>query len=168
MGTLYNPESTGDWRQNLFELSDPLLNSAFTGTVGPEAYDVMRKAVRGEVVPADPIVVTHSMGGRLRDFIWISLEPVVHERVIETLLSVSITGWATYAVQVYERDGRAVPDYHGFAITGRCGFNVSRQRAFGGGLSGLPRREISELQGPLCGFLGRIRPVRGRGWKDGI
>jgi hypothetical protein len=81
----------------------------------------MRKAARGGVVPANPIVVNHSMGGRLRDFIWISLEPVVHERVIKTLHDAGITGWATYAVQVYERDGRAVPDYHGFAITGRCG-----------------------------------------------
>ena len=121
MDTQYQLESVDNWQRNLFSLTDPVLKAAFRGTVDREAYAVMTKALRGEVVPADPIIVNHSMGRKLLDFIWISLEPVVHERVIETLDSAGITGWATYGVQVYDRGGRAIPGYQGFAITGRCG-----------------------------------------------
>ena len=29
-----------------------------------------------------------------------------------------ITGWSTYPIEVYDRKGNSLPDYHGFAITG--------------------------------------------------
>jgi len=108
-------------RENFYWLHDPLLDAPFRGTVGREAFEVMMSAWRGEVVPAAPIVVSHSMGGRLRDFIWIGTIPIVHERVVEALMSANLTGWDTYPVQVFTRDGKAAADYHGFAITGRCG-----------------------------------------------
>jgi hypothetical protein len=38
--------------------------------------------------------------------------------VVGLLAAQAITGWATYAVEVYDRKGHLLPGYHGFAITG--------------------------------------------------
>lgn len=80
----------------------------------------MCMAKRGEIRVEQPLVIHQASGRKLLDFIWISLEPLVHERVMDLLTLSSVTGWATYPVEVYDSEERSIPGYHGFSITGRC------------------------------------------------
>jgi hypothetical protein len=41
--------------------------------------------------------------------------------LIELFRENHLTGWSTYAVEVYAKSGERVDGYHGLAITGRCG-----------------------------------------------
>ena len=51
----------------------------------------------------------------------------VSECLIRLLEENGITGWSTYSVEVYDRKGNSLPDYHGFAITGgTCDQNYER------------------------------------------
>jgi hypothetical protein len=63
------------------------------------------------------------MGRQATDFVWCSLTPVVviSERVVELLQQHRFTGWATYPVEVYGRQGEPLHGYLGLAIIGRAG-----------------------------------------------
>jgi hypothetical protein len=102
-------------------MSDPLSNSAFRGAVSKDAatYGEMEVAYRGEGRPSQAPLIHHSMGWMLCDFIWVSLVPIIHERVVDLLTLGGVTG-ASYPVQVFDREGRPAPGYHGLSITGRC------------------------------------------------
>jgi hypothetical protein len=41
--------------------------------------------------------------------------------VIDLLVSEGLTGWSTYEVEVFDRDGEVLSDYVGFTVTGRVG-----------------------------------------------
>jgi hypothetical protein len=114
-----------------YRMSDPLSNSAFRGDVDDVAtYREMEVAKRGEGHPSRVPVIHHSMGRKLCDFIWVSLVPIIHQRVVDLLTLGGVTGWATYPVQVFDREGVPVPGYHGLSITGRCeSIFVDRKRA---------------------------------------
>jgi len=104
-----------------YELADPLSNSAFRGDVDDVAtYREMKVAKRGEGRPSQVPLIHHSMGRKLCDFIWVSLVPIIHQRVVDLLTLGGVTGWATYPVQVFDREGLPAPGYHGLSITGRC------------------------------------------------
>jgi hypothetical protein len=112
-------------------MSDPLSNSAFRGDVDDVAtYREMEVAKRGDSRPSQVPVIHHSMGRKLCDFIWVSLVPIIHQRVVDLLTLGGVTGWTSYPVLVIDRDGREVRDYHGLCITGRCeSVFVDRKRA---------------------------------------
>jgi hypothetical protein len=114
-----------------YELSDPLSASAFRGEVRDVAvYEEIERASRGIGGPSQVPRIMHSMGGKLCDFIWVSLVPIIHQRVVDLLTSGEVTGWSSYPVLVIDREGREVKDYHGLCVTGRCGsIFVDRQRA---------------------------------------
>jgi hypothetical protein len=83
-----------------------------------------RGLTRGEVRPPRPIPVRYAQGrGMPADVIWTTnaFPFVVHKRVIDLLLDHRFTGWGTYPVELYGREGEPLPDYLGFAFTGRCG-----------------------------------------------
>jgi hypothetical protein len=104
----------------LYSLDDPLSNIAFRGTTDKESYEHMLLAKRGDHTSKKVVVVRHDMGRQPLDFIWVSLEPIIHERVVELLTSLGATGWSTYPVEVLDRDGQVVQGYHGLSVTGRC------------------------------------------------
>lgn len=102
-------------------MSDPLSNSAFRGDVDDVAlYTEMEQAYLGEELPSKVPCIRHSMGRKLCDFIWVSLVPIIHQRVVDLLTLGGVTGWATYPVQVFDQQGEPAPGYHGLRITGRC------------------------------------------------
>jgi hypothetical protein len=108
----------------VFDVRDPLSNRPLRGDF-PAAWT--RRALelgRGEVLPAEPIVVRHYMGGAVpSDVVWTgaALPLIVHARVIGLLLGHRFTGWATYPVEVRGKRDELFADYHGLAVTGRCG-----------------------------------------------
>ncbi len=104
-----------------FQLRDPLTNSPLRGTVhGTGDYRRMEQAHRGRELPTEPIQVFADMGRDPRDFIWVSLVPLIHQRVVDALNAAGCTGWSTYPVTMHGRKGVVLPDYHGLVITGRC------------------------------------------------
>lgn len=104
-----------------FRLSDPLSAAAFRGAAkNLGVYERMELAKWAKLQITEPLVIQHDMGKVLRDFIWCTFEPLVHNRVIELLTGSRVTGWTTYPVEVYDRESKKVDGYHGLAITGRC------------------------------------------------
>jgi hypothetical protein len=105
---------------NLYLLADPLSEAPFRGAIRIENPP---RLLRGELIPEEPIQVLRAMGGKLTDLIWTTWAGVflISDRVREMLESAQVTGWATYPVVVFDANGAAVPSYHGFAVTGRCG-----------------------------------------------
>lgn len=62
-------------------------------------------------------------GVKLVDFIntgWGSISGPVSDRVIGLLRDGGFTGWDTYPIEVYLKDGSKLPGYQGLTVTGRC------------------------------------------------
>jgi hypothetical protein len=82
----------------------------------------MELAHRKEVTPAKPFHVRQDMGKRLFDFVWDSMIPLVHDRVVDLLKQDDVTGWGVYPIQLFDKEGALVPNYNwGLSISGRCG-----------------------------------------------
>lgn len=79
--------------------------------------------IRGEAKADPPLYLVPAMGGYPTHVMWASPTGilVVSQRVVDLLREHNLTGWATYAVEVRDKQGNLVPDYYGFAITGRAG-----------------------------------------------
>ena len=107
---------------SVYRLADPVLNAHFRGRMEGD-YETLLEVDRGAVIPEEPIPVRHDAGGKPRDVIWTTwgTPVVVSRRVVDLLRASGFTGWATYPVTLYDRDGEFVDGYHGLATTGRCG-----------------------------------------------
>ena len=107
----------------IYVLRDPLTNRPFRGEMMGTTIDEDRVLTRGELKLERPVIVRHAMGGPPKDFIWTtSLFPkIVSQRVVDVLHSNRFTGWTTYPVEVYAKDGQRIEGYAGLAIVGRCG-----------------------------------------------
>jgi hypothetical protein len=118
--------SSLDYAQ-LFELYDPLANRPLRlGTRGHSDWLTKEQATslfRDELQLESPLPLGAYSGGQATDFLWCALTPlvVVSERVVRLLQDLRFTGWATYPVDVYDRKGVRLAQYHGFAVTGRAG-----------------------------------------------
>ncbi len=82
------------------------------------------KLARGELTPTKALVFKYkagASGGTPCDLVStdIAVIKLVSSRV--TTLFEQFTGWSTFEVLVYGKDGRCLPGYRGLAITGRCG-----------------------------------------------
>lgn len=99
--------------------------STFRGELGVEHdRDMPLSLTRGETTPPAPIPIYYAMGPTIpSDVIWTtSTYPlIIHRRVIDLLLDNRLTGWGTYPVEVYGKQGEFCPDYVGFSVVGRCG-----------------------------------------------
>jgi hypothetical protein len=76
---------------------------------------------RAEIEPESPLRFHHDQGSRLKDYIgttWAVLH-IVSERFVGALEGFS--GWRTYPVEIYGERGELIPNYHGLAVSGRCG-----------------------------------------------
>jgi hypothetical protein len=79
--------------------------------------------IRGEWKPDQPLVARWTMGGKQpADVIWSTwLTVMFSQRIVDALTQRRFTGWSTYPVDVYGKDGAFVTRYHGICIHGRCG-----------------------------------------------
>lgn len=104
----------------LYRLCDPLSTAAFRGDTDKESYEYMRLAKRGEQSSERRVLVRQDLGRKPFDFIWVSLAPIIHQRVIEVLRLCGATGWSTYPVEIVDKADGPVREYHGLSVTGRC------------------------------------------------
>ena len=89
------------------------------------------KLVTGEWKPNTPLVYRYfkgASGSIACDFITTSCATplLISNRVVEVLRS--FRGWDVYPVEVYGKDGRPLPGYHGLQVIGRCG-PIQKERA---------------------------------------
>jgi len=112
--------TTDTLRRDLSLLQDPLSAAPFRGKMDAESP---HRLLRGELQPLRAVQVTRAMGGKLTDLIWTTWAGVflISGRVRELMQHNKVSGWTTYAVQVFDADGTEIEGYHGFAVTGRCG-----------------------------------------------
>lgn len=103
-------------------------NQALRLTLGEECdwldKEIARLLFIGELEKTErPVRLCGYMGGRPMDFLWTGFTPLVciSKRVVALLEEHQFTGWSTYPVEVYDRKGQYLPDYFGFAITGKAG-----------------------------------------------
>lgn len=78
---------------------------------------------RAEKLPTVPLVGRCLQGGSPRDVVatgYAALD-LFSDRVIQVLRDGGFTGWTTYPVEIYGKNGVRIDGYHGFAVTGRCG-----------------------------------------------
>ena len=77
----------------------------------------------GSYFPDKPIVCTQYMGNTIYD--WLStgsaLMHLISERIFNLLVKNEFTGWKTYPVEVYKKNGEAIEKYFGLSIIGKCG-----------------------------------------------
>jgi len=88
---------------------------------------------RGKLDMEAPIQFDADSGSRATDVLWsqMVLFFCVSGRLVRLLEENEITGWSTYPVEVYDRKGALLPDYHGFAVTGgTCGQDFDRSVPF--------------------------------------
>ncbi len=86
---------------------------------------------RGNLELGHPLRLGAYQGGQATDFLWAGLVHIIciSSRVVELLTEHRITGWATYPVEVYGREGEPLPGYHGFSVTGpECKRDRSRSQ----------------------------------------
>jgi hypothetical protein len=108
----------------LYCLDDPLTSRPLR--LSDEGYsDWLTKGqaielFRGRLELDTPLKLGAYRGGQATDFLWSGLIPLVCiiDRVVEILRTNKITGWSTYPVEVYGRNGEHLPGYHGFSVTG--------------------------------------------------
>jgi hypothetical protein len=79
---------------------------------------------KGQIAHTDKSINLQGYQGRRpMDFLWSAFVPLrcISKWVVDLLQANRVTGWAIYPVQVHDRDGKLLPDYFGFAVTGRGG-----------------------------------------------
>ena len=118
----------------LYELSDPMaskpfrLRSRLPAIAKTEGINVELLS-RGQSQLEKPIQFDVAQGLQAKDFLWTQLvTPVcVSERVIDILRTNEVTGWSTYPVEVFDREGKPLASYYGLAVSGAvCEADYSR------------------------------------------
>lgn len=78
--------------------------------------------LRGSCRPHIPIRYDRRSGSQLRDVIWTTIsDPLVSEDFLSVLIREKFTGWSTYPIVVYEKDGIKLSGFGGLVVTGRAG-----------------------------------------------
>jgi hypothetical protein len=109
-----------------------------TGVWQPEQPVVLRQADKGGSTPKD-LVGTESVDIKL-----------FSDRAIDVLRNGHFTGWKTYPVELFDRNGRRIPGYRGLAVSGRSGPIDPKRSAQFERISKLnPRRTIQVWRGLL-------------------
>lgn len=113
-------------------MSDPLANRPLRlDTDGTVSGEMAWQLSLGDMIPEQPLRLAAVMGGQPAPILWTRFPPLVcvHQRVVDVLTQRNFTGWSVYPVEVYGRKVEPIPDYYGFAITGRGGeVDISRSQ----------------------------------------
>lgn len=109
-----------------FKFDDPLGNRALRLEPQNDDWLTVKMSYRlanGEEQPPQPACLKGYMGGIPYDVLWSGLVSIlcVSYRVIDLLLENKFTGWGTYPVDVYDRNGKPLPRYYGFAVRSYAG-----------------------------------------------
>lgn len=111
--------------EKLFTLDDPLATRPFRLAPVQDWIDRHKALLllRGEWQPSEPVVFRAERGGHATDILWATFSPLVciSQRLVELLEEHQFTGWSTYPVEVYDRKGKRLSGYFGFAVTGQAG-----------------------------------------------
>lgn len=116
--------------------------NVFLGEISDEDDDDAVEVRRAEKLPPKPVKVRYAMGrSKPSDFIHTTnVHPIlISDRVLGILKGEGFTGWQTYPVRVFGKDGARIPGYHGLAVHGRCGplddsRSVKRDTVYPGGV----------------------------------
>ncbi len=114
---------------DFYNIRDPLSDRPFRGTF--DTNESWLGLCDGRIKPKSPVIVKHYAGSKVPgDVIWTgALTTIINENVINVLLKYNLKGWDTYQVTVLSHNDEHIPDYYGFAVTGRSGpFNYNRSQ----------------------------------------
>lgn len=105
-----------------YDVTDPPGTRFVRGDVAESDRRHAGRLLRAERQPKRPVQITQGSTGVWADVVWTNESGIIllSARLCEALAAASITGWATYPVDVRRADG-ARADYLGLSITGRCG-----------------------------------------------
>lgn len=126
--------STVDFN-HFYKMSEPFatrpLRFTFIGDDVRLRNDEVTKITRGWKKTEKPFKLIAEMGKQITDFFWTDYVGVycVSLRVIELLEKNQITGWTTYPVELWGKNQERIPDYFGFAVTGKeCRRDMTKGR----------------------------------------
>jgi hypothetical protein len=107
----------------LYSLGEKFERGAFRAHDRDRAIAEPWALVRGAWTPAAPITFVQDSGGTPHDLIGTThaIIDLASTRFVETLEAGGFTGWRTFGVEVFRKDGTELDGYHGFAVTGRAG-----------------------------------------------
>jgi hypothetical protein len=120
---------------NFFEFSDPIQTNPLRLTVTGYSdwitgeYEV--SLFRRLEFPERPIVLGRLMGGKETDIMWSDSIHIIaiSENIQSLLLANQITGWKTYPITVFNREGIELKGYSGLSIIGKeCRRDRSRSQ----------------------------------------
>jgi len=85
--------------------------------------EILREHHRGQRRPVRPLRLEWAEGSCLMDFTGTTavLPNVVSQRLVDVLRENGVTGWSTFPIELYGKNGELIEGYHGLAVTGRCG-----------------------------------------------
>src|SRR3712207_4252666 len=96
--------------QGLFRIADAGSPTAFNGAINSELYNQLRNSLfRGEATQQEPIKIEQRSGKPPKDFEWISLGPVIHDRIADLWSLSGVSGWSTYPVEICDVEGKQLP-----------------------------------------------------------
>jgi len=133
------PPKTFPGFSSLYVLEDPFDPRAFRANFGlssemaialtraEQKFKVEVRWAAGAAKPGD--IVWTRMGTPM----------LMRDRVVELLEREGFTGWGSYPVSIAGKQGNAISEYHGLAVSGRCGAiddsrSVKLDRIFPGGV----------------------------------
>lgn len=78
---------------------------------------------RGEEIPKSLLKFHHIMGRKPKDIIMATdaVLQIVSDRFLKILSENDVTGWSTFPVIVYDKNGNELTGYSGFSVVGRSG-----------------------------------------------
>lgn len=86
--------------------------------------DEEKKLIKGEFEDINlPVVFAYNHGKKIRDMLDTGhpLLYLISDRFKEILEENHLTGWKSYSVNLFDKEGNEINGYHGISITGRCG-----------------------------------------------
>ena len=125
-----------DYRK-FYEFRDPIASRPLRLSPDEQVYvewltrDRARQLSKGKLELTKPLRLDAYMGGQATEVLWSGMVALVciSPRVQTILQEHLVTGWVTYPVAVYDRNGEHLPGYHGLAVTGaECDLDHSRSQ----------------------------------------
>jgi len=112
-------------RNKFFTLEDPLADkplricvSGYSDWITVEQSNLL---IRGKLVLDKSLQLGTYQGGQATDFIWSGMPSIIciSQRVVDLFRSNHVTGWTIYPVELHNRKGQLLTEYHGFSVIGK-------------------------------------------------
>lgn len=121
--------------QQLYNFIDPLATLPFRMHVRSESAmlsaDQHWLLTHGKIMPDTPHIYDAGRGGKATDILWAYNVSIFFfsPRLLQLLHDHDITGWNSYAVELYDRKGNLLSGYKGIAVVGpECTRDRSRSQ----------------------------------------